>query len=80
MGRDPGETLRQAGETAGRLTDPLGWRAAAEAFDQAERAPASGERTPSPTDRLREVADLHKEGILSDEEFASAKAKLLGGL
>ena len=35
---------------------------------------------PTLTDRLRELADLHKEGILSDEEFAGAKAKLLGGL
>ena len=35
---------------------------------------------PSLSERLRELADLHKDGILSDEEFASAKAKLLGGL
>lgn len=35
---------------------------------------------PTLSDRLRELADLHKDGILSDEEFASAKAKLLGGL
>ena len=31
------EVLRQAGETAGRLTDPLGWRAASQAFEKAER-------------------------------------------
>ncbi len=30
--------------------------------------------------RLRELAGLHKDGILSDDEFTSAKAKLLGGL
>jgi hypothetical protein len=35
---------------------------------------------PSLSERLRELADLHKDGILSDEEFASAKAKFLGGL
>lgn len=37
------ETLRQAGETVGRVTDPPGWRAAAEAFAQADRdrAPAT---------------------------------------
>ena len=35
---------------------------------------------PSLADRLRELATLHQEGILSDEEFASAKAKLLSGL
>jgi hypothetical protein len=37
--------------------------------------------TPSTlSERLRELADLHKDGILSDDEFASAKAKLLNGL
>jgi hypothetical protein len=35
---------------------------------------------PTLSERLRELADLHKDGILSDEEFTSAKASLLGGL
>ncbi|MFZ0528928.1 MAG: SHOCT domain-containing protein [Propionicimonas sp.] len=30
------------------------------------------------TAKLRQLADLHAAGILSDEEFASAKAKALG--
>lgn len=33
---------------------------------------------PTVGDRLRELAGLHRDGVLSDEEFASAKAKLLG--
>jgi hypothetical protein len=28
--------------------------------------------------KLQELAQLHKQGILSDDEFAAAKAKLLG--
>lgn len=36
--------------------------------------------SPSMADRLRELATLHQEGILSDEEFASAKSKLLSDL
>ena len=28
--------------------------------------------------KLHELADLHAKGILSDEEFAAAKAKVLG--
>ena len=28
--------------------------------------------------KLQELAQLHKQGILSDEEFAAAKAKVLG--
>lgn len=46
--------------------------------------PAAGVSQPAaaPTlaGRLRELAELHKDGILSDDEFAAAKAKLLGGL
>jgi Short C-terminal domain len=30
------------------------------------------------TDQLQQLADLHAQGVLSDQEFASAKAKLLG--
>ena len=35
---------------------------------------------PSLADRLRELATLHQEGVLSDDEFSNAKAKLLNGL
>jgi hypothetical protein len=35
---------------------------------------------PTLSERLRELADLHKDGILTDDEFAAAKATLLGGL
>ena len=35
---------------------------------------------PTLSDRLRELSDLHRDGILSDDEFGAAKAKLLGGL
>jgi len=37
--------------------------------------PAAG---PSMTDQLNQLNDLHQQGALSDEEFAAAKAKLLG--
>jgi hypothetical protein len=37
--------------------------------------PAAG---PSMMDQLNQLADLHKQGVLSDEEFTAAKAKLLG--
>ncbi|WP_143340398.1 SHOCT domain-containing protein [Demequina sp. NBRC 110057] len=35
---------------------------------------------PTLAERMRELAELHREGILSDEEFAAAKTKFLGGL
>ncbi len=31
------------------------------------------------TSKLQQLADLHAQGVLSDEEFAAAKAKLLAG-
>ena len=40
-----------------------------------QAAPAAG---PSITDQLQQIAALHQQGALSDEEFAAAKAKLLG--
>jgi len=47
---------------------------------QPEAAAPAQTSPPSLADRLRELAALHQEGILSDDEFASAKAKLLSGL
>lgn len=39
----------------------------------------SGEQAvPSMADQLNQLADLHQQGVLSDDEFAAAKAKLLG--
>ena len=33
---------------------------------------------PSMLDQLNQIAALHKQGVLTDSEFAAAKAKLLG--
>jgi len=41
----------------------------------APAAPAAGS---SMADQLGQLADLHQRGILTDDEFAAAKAKLLG--
>jgi hypothetical protein len=40
----------------------------------------SGEQAAAPTmaDQLNQLADLHNQGVLNDDEFAAAKAKLLG--
>ena len=43
----------------------------------AQAVPAQA--APSMADQLNQLADLHKQGVLSDDEFAAAKAKLLGG-
>ncbi len=33
---------------------------------------------PSMADQLNQLADLHNQGVLNDDEFTAAKAKLLG--
>ena len=41
-----------------------------------DAAPAAG---PSMADQLQQIATLHQQGVLSDDEFTAAKAKILGG-
>ena len=41
-------------------------------------APAAPAAAPDLTAQLEQLAQLHTAGVLSDEEFATAKAKLLG--
>ncbi len=45
----------------------------------APQAPAAAAAAPSPMiDQLNQLAALHQQGALTDTEFATAKAKLLG--
>ncbi len=41
-------------------------------------APAPGGISADAVERLKELAQLHDQGVLTDEEFAAQKAKLLG--
>ena len=42
----------------------------------AQQAPAPAQQE-DPMERLKQLAQLHESGVLTDEEFASAKAKIL---
>jgi hypothetical protein len=44
----------------------------------APRDPGPQPAAPSMADQVSQLADLHEQGVLSDSEFAAAKAKLLG--
>jgi len=48
---------------------------------QQQYAPPPVAQAPAPdlTGQLQQLAQLHDSGVLSDEEFAAAKQKLLGG-
>jgi len=57
----------------------------AEAYGQQEYAePAYQEPAPpaapaaDPIEQLKQLAELHSQGVLTDDEFAAQKAKLLG--
>lgn len=41
-------------------------------------APAAEAPADDQTEQLKKLADLHSQGVLTDEEFAAAKAKVLG--
>ena len=68
------------------LKDPVGFRQ--HAMEEAQKAFGAAGFTvmgaPQQTgeaamvDTLQKLADLHKQGVLTDEEFAQQKAKLLG--
>lgn len=53
-------------------------------YDQPEQAPQQAAPAPAAPEqdeqitKLQELAQLNKQGVLSDEEFAAAKAKVLG--
>ena len=58
-----------------------GNRWAQQGQQQAQEQPAPAAPAPAPQEdnisKLRELGELHTQGILTDEEFAAQKAKLL---
>jgi hypothetical protein len=47
-------------------------------FEQPAPAAPVAEAPPDPIEQLRKLGELHDQGVLTDEEFAVQKAKLLG--
>ena len=43
-----------------------------------EEQPAAAPPAPDPIEQLRQLGELHEQGVLTDQEFAAQKAKLLG--
>lgn len=76
---DVGRALAAAGNSMLGITEPSDTPVAHPVIESGvPSAPQAA--APSLSDRLRELAALHQEGVLSAEEFASAKATLLSGL
>ncbi len=49
-----------------------------EGLAQQTPPPAEAGMSAEAVQRLQELAELHKQGVLTDEEFAAQKARLLG--
>jgi membrane protease subunit (stomatin/prohibitin family) len=47
------------------------------ASQQQQMAAAAPPAEESPMEKLKELGQLHESGVLTDEEFAAAKAKVL---
>jgi hypothetical protein len=43
-----------------------------------QQPPPAAAPPPDPIEQLKELGQLHEQGVLTDEEFAAQKAKLLG--
>ena len=81
-----GTATAVSGAVAGHQADKRQTQAEADAYEQqqmaaqmaAQAAPAAAPAQDELTTKLQQLANLHAQGILSDEEFASAKSKALG--
>ena len=75
MANKSAEQSQQEAEQNDRLSD-------LEQQQQAPPAPAQQAPAPAPSsamlDELNQLATLHQQGVLTDDEFTAAKAKLLG--
>ncbi len=60
----------------GRWASQEQQQAAAQPQPQAAAPPPAPEA--DPIERLKELGQLHESGVLTDQEFADAKAKILG--
>ncbi len=71
--RNKAEQEQQAYEQPASDEAPAEEQAPADA-EQAAYAPPPAD----PADEIEHLAQLHESGVLTDEEFAAAKAKILG--
>ena len=66
---------RQAEKFADRDAQIISQRE--QAYQQADPSAAAAPAPPDPIAQLKALADLHTSGVLTDEEFAAEKAKIL---
>lgn len=78
--REGGTTSLLAAAVVARLPHPNASNGRPTALPEAPPADGAGGDHDTVLRRLRELGDLHRDGVLTDEEFATAKQALLRGL
>jgi hypothetical protein len=79
-----GTATAVSGRVARRQQGRWDQKAEAEAYEQQQAAPQEAPPPPAAppqdelTAKLEQLASLHNQGILTDEEFSAAKAKAIG--
>ena len=81
-----GTATAVSGRVARRQANKYDQQAEAQAYEQQQAAPQQQYAPPPAAEpeeddsiaKLQQYAKLHDQGVLSDEEFAAAKAKILG--
>ncbi|MBJ7354072.1 MAG: SHOCT domain-containing protein [Thermoleophilaceae bacterium] len=69
---------RQANRWAEQEQSQPGYMAPVQPQQYEQAPPPAAAPAEDPIEKLKEYAQLHDQGILTDEEFAAQKAKLLG--
>jgi hypothetical protein len=77
MGRRAEQQQQAEGDQDQRISDLEQQQQQQTAPAPREQAPAAAATSPM-IDQLNQLATLHQQGILSDDEFTAAKAKLFG--
>jgi membrane protease subunit (stomatin/prohibitin family) len=80
-GRSMGRAAEQRDSTEAEQNQRIGdleQQQTATPAQQQAPAPASAAAEPSMLDQLSQLNTLHEQGVLTDDEFTAAKAKLLG--
>jgi hypothetical protein len=75
-----GTATAVSGRVARRQASKYDQQAQEQEAQAAPAAPEAASAEPEDDDmaKLQQLAQLHSQGVLSDEEFAAAKAKILG--
>ena len=78
-----GAAVYHAGKSRGADQEAAAQDAASQGADEQPAAPppppAPGGMSQTAIDELKQLGQLHDQGVLTDEEFAAQKAKVLNG-